>query len=126
MFQIIQEYTKPWPSDGLLHVKVPEVSVEIPVSPDAARRKANSYLGAYVSMALNACDPKLVIGEQSVWRLTIELHLRGLGHVAPMGTIDVDAQNGTIITLSTQQIRAIQDRANAIITRFTPETTPVI
>jgi hypothetical protein len=57
-------------------------------------------------------------------RLSLEMRLRGLGPVATLGTLEVDAQTGEVRPFSDEQIRAIQDRANAIITRLTPATTP--
>ena len=66
----------------------------------------------------------LVISEQPVWRLSLEMRLPGLGHVATLGTLDVDAQTREILPLTDEQIRTLQDQANAIITRLSPETTP--
>ena len=126
MFQVIYENSESWPETGPLLVEAPPISLKISISPDSARQRANGYLVTYVSMTLHASEPRLIVGDRTVWRLSIDMRLLGLGHVATLGSIDVDAQTRTIIPLSDKQIRAIRDQANAIITRLTPETTAAV
>jgi hypothetical protein len=124
MFQVVYEHLGAWPAGEPFLVEIPHVQIEVPVSPDVARRSANGYLVTDVSMTLHATDPMLVIGKQPVWRFSLEMRLSGLGAVATLGTLEVDAQTGEVRSFSDEEIRAIQDRANAIITRLTPATTP--
>jgi hypothetical protein len=114
MVQVVYEHSETWPADKPVVVEVPHMQVEVPVSPDAARRRANGYLTTNVSMTLHATELMLVIGKHPVWRLTLEMRLRGLGPVAILGTIEVDAQSGDVRPFTDDQIRAIQDRANAL------------
>jgi hypothetical protein len=125
MIQVIYEYPESWPAQGALRVDV-QFTQEIAVSPEAARRAANSYLVTYVAMVLRAGQPGLVIGEPAVWRLPLDMHLRGIGYVATLGALDVDAQTGEVLPLSASQIQAIQERASDIIIRLTPEAEPAI
>lgn len=122
MFQVMYEQTQTWPETGSLFVQAPAISAEIRVSPDSARRMVNDYLTMYVSMMLRAINPILILRERPVWRLTMEMRLLKLGPVATLGTVDVDACTCEVIPLSSKKIREIQDRANDIITRLTPET----
>lgn len=98
--------------------------MDVPVSSDEARRHANGYLVTNVSMTLHATDSMLVMGEQSVWRFSLAMRLPGFGTVTTLGTIEVDAQSGEVRSFSDEEIRAIQDRANAVIARLTQSTTP--
>jgi hypothetical protein len=162
MFQIVYEYAEPWPQQGTLQIQ-PPAFMQIAVSPNSARRKANGYLTMHISMSLLADKPVLVMRQRPVWRVPLEMRLQDLGHIATLGVIEVDAQTREIIRLSSdwwecgvrtptcasedahstsvlspriwgepiipptaQQIRAIQDQANELIARLTPEATATI
>ncbi|MFN8486866.1 MAG: hypothetical protein U0350_04685 [Caldilineaceae bacterium] len=127
MFQVLYECEKTWPQEGSLRVETPHLVVETPVSPDSARRRANRYLGTYVAMALRADNPMLVLeNDQPIWRMSMDLHLQALGKVATMGAIEVNALTREVIPLTQVQIKQIHERANAIVSRLTPQTTPAI
>jgi len=126
MFQVVYENRESWPDQGPLLVKAPPVAIEIAVSPTSARQRANGYLVTDVSMTLHATNPMLLLDERPVWRLSLAMRLRGLDQVATLGTLDVDAQTREVLPLTSQQIRAIRDQANAIVTSLAPETTPAI
>ncbi|MEZ4733734.1 MAG: hypothetical protein R3E79_42090 [Caldilineaceae bacterium] len=124
MFQVVYEQQKEWPETGPLIIEAPAICAEIAVSPDVARRKVNRYLVTYVSMTTHATEPTLVFkGDRFVWRLSIAMRLPEVGHVATLGSVDVDAVTQEIIPLSATQIRTIQDHANDIITRLAPAAT---
>ena len=124
MFQVVYEDAKPWPQEGALRVETPHLVIDIPVSPDSARRRANRYLGTYIAMALRASNPMLVFADdRPIWRMSMDLHLRTLGKVATLGTIEVDARTREVFPLSTEKIKQIHERANAIVTRLTPQAT---
>ncbi|MBX3011301.1 MAG: hypothetical protein KF832_07325 [Caldilineaceae bacterium] len=122
MFQVIYEQATIWPENGTFTVKTPSLEIEIQVSPDSARRRANGYLARYIGFAMEAGDPALVWGDKPVWRLPIHLTLRGWGQVAKLGELDVDALTRDVLPLSPVQIREMQDRANAIAARLTSTT----
>ena len=122
MIQILREQTLEWPTEGPLTVVAPPVAVTISVSPEIARRRANGYLAREVAMALLAHNPRLVVGERVVWRLNIDLSLPDFGRVAPLGVIDVDAENATVIALTTDEIDELLKAANALAARFSSST----
>jgi len=75
---------------------------------------------------IQSSDPVLVWQERPVWRLQINLYLRGLGKVATLGTLDVDAMTREVLPLANEEITDIQARANAIALRLSPSaTTPL-
>lgn len=119
MFQVIYEQTPTWPENGAFTVKTPPLEVEVQVSPDSARRRANGYLARYVGFAMEAGDPALVWGQKPVWRMPVYLTLRGWGQIAKLGEIDVDAITREALPLSSIQITEMQDRADAIAARLT-------
>ncbi|HRJ40692.1 MAG: hypothetical protein KJZ86_06260 [Caldilineaceae bacterium] len=121
MLQILYEHPMEWIDDGPRTLKATvDLEATLSVSPDSARRRANGYLGRYVAMSIQADDPVLVWGKRLVWRMQMHLSLRGLGRVATVGTVDVDAQTRDVIPLSANQIASLQERANAIALRFSP------
>ena len=126
MFQILYEYADPWPPQGVLQIQPLSPRLDIAVSPDSARRKANGYLTMHVSMALLAGKPVLVLNHRPVWRIPLEMKLDNTGHVATFGMIEVDAQTREITPLTPHQIRMIQDQVNELIVRLAPETTATI
>lgn len=90
---------------------------------DQVRRHAQGYLTEHVAMALRPGEPVLVWGDKPVWRTPVWLYLRGHGQVAAVGSLDVDAATGEVIPLSSDQIRGMQDRADAFARRLAPQTT---
>jgi len=124
MFPILYEHQQPWPAEGALRVEVPRQTVDITVSPDAARRKANAYLGLHVAMALRASNPVLVLREPPVWRFSMDLHLPRDGYVATLGAIEVDAHTRTVFPLSAEEIARLQDRADELAARLAPHPAP--
>jgi hypothetical protein len=123
MVQIVYEYTHPWPQKGVVQIEPPTASLHVAVSPDAARRKVNSYLATYVSMSLLAGKPALVLDDSPIWRIPMEMQLDNNGHVATFGTVDVDAQTRKIVPLTSDQIRTIQEQLNELLARLTPAAT---
>ncbi|MEI2692592.1 MAG: hypothetical protein V9H69_23860 [Anaerolineae bacterium] len=97
---------------------------EVFISRDEAQRRAQGYLTVEVAMALRPGEPSLLGGERPIWRMPIWLHLRGLGQVATLGSLDVDATTGDAIPLSPIAIKEIQDRADVFARRLTLQTAP--
>lgn len=128
MFQVIYEYTEAMPDHqlqkGSIQIDVPSISAQIAVSPDEARRRANGYLSRYVAMALQASEPRLILGDRDpMWRLSMDLILRPIGKVASLGYIEVDAQTREVTPLSPADIEVIHAKVNAIATSLTPTPT---
>jgi len=121
MVQIILPY-KESQTEQPLHIKA-NVDVEIGVSSIVARRRANGYLAMEVAMMIVAGDPILFLSDRPVWRVPALLHLSGLGDVANVGMVEIDATSGEVIKLSEQQITEMQNLADAIATRLTSSAT---
>ena len=79
-----------------------------------ARRKTNGYLSLNAAMSFSATDSVFVPGEPPIWQMTIRFRLPSLGTLATLGIMDVDAWTGEVLPLSQEQIKWMQDRANAI------------
>jgi len=74
-----------------------------------ACRQVNRQVVAKLGTGLIAQDPDLVIdGEPIVWRVPIVLSLPELGDLGQVGTIDVDAETGDVLTTTAAQARIIQ------------------
>jgi hypothetical protein len=116
MFQILIKSPERFPENGSLRVEA-HFAQEIAVSPVQARRKAAGYLATEVSMAIRAGEPILIAGQQSVWRVPVQLHLLGgSDDLLPIiGSVDVDAVTANIIPLSPDQILSLQSQADAFV-----------
>lgn len=69
------------------------------LSAQEARRRVNREVVTELGTGLIGREPELVIGaNQVIWRVPIELSLPGLGNLGPVGTIEVDARTGEILT----------------------------
>jgi hypothetical protein len=125
MVRILYEHPMEWPDEGPLQVDANlKLTGEIPVSPEPAVRRANGYLGEHVAMAVQASDPVLVWSERPRWRLQANLYLRGLGRVATLGSLEVDAMTREVTPLSEADIIEMQSRAHAIALRPSLTTAP--
>jgi hypothetical protein len=124
MIQIMYEYPERWPEQGPLAIKAPSIDLQIPVSPETARRRANGYLGLNVGILLGADEPVLVLSQPPVWRLKVNLHLPHMGKVGQVGIIEVNALTGQVVPITVAQNQSIQEAARDLATRYTPETAP--
>ncbi|MCB0060996.1 MAG: hypothetical protein KDE19_02730 [Caldilineaceae bacterium] len=115
MMEVVYEYAESWPQSGPMQVTVPSVTVDIPVSPDIARRRANGYLSVHIGLLLGTSNPRLVVGDPPIWKLAVNLHLPSVGYVSQVGTIAVDAINGDVIPVTQETIQSIKDRAHDLI-----------
>lgn len=80
-----------------------------------ARRKANGYLSLEVGLACEATDGVLIPLARPVWQFAIRFGLPRLGELGILGTLDVDARSGEILSLTTQQIKRMRVRADALV-----------
>ena len=116
--EIVYELAQGWPDQGPLQVTVPSMTVNVPVSLDTARRRANGYLGMHVGLLLGTSEPQLIVGEHPFWKLSVNLNLPSIGYVSQVGTMKVDATTGKVIPLSVTTIEFFQDRAHDLIIRL--------
>jgi len=124
MVQILHEHAIEWPVSGHVQIEAPALAVEVAVSPDVARRRANGYLGSEVAMSMLAHNPRLVVDGQPLWRFDIDLCLPEFGYIATLGSIDVDALTGAVVPLTANQLTSLQERADALAARLALATTP--
>lgn len=124
MVRIIYEHPDEWPPEGPLRIEA-QFSSEILVQPELARRRANGYLAQEVALFLVGGDPLLVLNDHPCWRIPAILRLRGVGELAEVGSVDVDAQTGAVKPLTEEDIQVMRERAHAIASRLAPsaETT---
>ncbi|MBI4670215.1 MAG: hypothetical protein HY741_00925 [Chloroflexi bacterium] len=120
MFQVMLELDEEWAANESHRVKG-NFDCEIAVSPIIATRRVNAYLAGYVTMMTLPGAPSLVLQDKPVWRFTAYFNYPRLGEIGTLGTIEVDAQTGQVIPLTPEQISAMQERANVIATRLTPQ-----
>jgi hypothetical protein len=80
-----------------------------------ARRQADSYLGAEVSLFYSTTNGVFVPLACPIWQFAIQVRLPRLGVLGIMGTLDVDAQTGEVIPLTHKQIKRIRERADALV-----------
>jgi hypothetical protein len=123
MVRIIYEHQGEWPEDGPLVVHA-QFNGEIPISPDAARRRASGYLAREVALFIFAGEPVLHLGEFPCWRVPAVLRLRGVGELANVGSIDVDAYTGQVKLPSDEALQSLRRRAHDIASHIasSPET----
>ena len=117
MFQVAYDYENTWSDDRPQKIEG-HFTQDISISPLVAQRKANGYLSGEVTMMVAAGQPTLLLRDQPVWHVPAVLRLPGLGDVSTLGTVEVDAQTGGIIPLSSDQISRMQDLAHAIAAYF--------
>lgn len=124
MVQILREQRIEWPDNSPIQIEAPALAVEVAIAPDFARRRANGYLGSEVAMSMLAHNPRLVVDDQPMWRFDIDLCLPGLGCIATLGSIDVDAMTGAVVPLTPNQQISLQERADALAARLAPAAAP--
>jgi len=79
------------------------------VTAEDARHQVNRQVVTELGTGLVTRDPELVIaGEQIVWRVPILLSLPGLGDLGQVGTVDVDARTGDLLSGVAVRERIIQ------------------
>lgn len=73
-----------------------QISVEAVVDVDAnsARKQATAWLVSEVGNMLMAGNPKLVISQNTVWRLPVLLTSSSEGIIGEVGFVDVDGSSG--------------------------------
>jgi hypothetical protein len=79
-----------------------------PISQVDAQQAANTYLLHHIAPELETASPILISGVHSTWRMLVRLCNRE--PTATVGTIDVDAENGKVIPLTSEQVEDMQDR----------------
>ncbi len=119
---VLERY--PIPDKGPLKVSV-EISAEIKVSADEARRKVNGWLLNNLSyLIVGERQPELVVGEKVLWRVAVNHTLPGFGAIGRIGTIDVDVESGEIQHVSPEQLEEMKRRAKTLAGSYPLRTSP--
>ena len=84
------------PERGRVEVNL---SFEIKVTAEEARKKVRRWLHDNVTMFVGADDtPTLVMGEKPTWRVIASFTFPGAGRLGDVGTAYVDAESGEMLT----------------------------
>jgi hypothetical protein len=119
---ILEKY--PIPASGRLELSV-NISTDIKISADDARRRVNGYLLNSLShLMVSAREAELVIGERVLWRVPINHTLPGFGSIGRIGVIEVDVETGELIALSIEQIEEMKRRAKTLAGSYPLDTSP--
>lgn len=116
---------KPLQSPGLKErqsVRLQIVPARVSITAASARRKVIRFLLDNVSYLLNAEQPTLIEADRLVWRVPAILTYPTRGVVGQAGYIDVDAENGELLT-SSDTIAEITQHARELAAHLPPETT---
>ena len=124
-FPIVLEIQESWPDSGSLHLDA-HFAGEVAVSPSLARQRAAGFLAGKVTLMVLAGAPVLVLSQPPVWRVPACLHFPGLGQVATIGSVDVDAVTGKVLFPPPDEIAAMQRHANAIAASLALPPAPTI
>lgn len=109
---ILERYDTP--KTGQLKISL-DISAQINISADDARRKVNGFLLNNVSyLIVGGKFPELVIGERVVWRVGVNHSLPGFGEIGRIGMIDVDAETGDLMPVTAQYIEEMIHRAKTL------------
>ena len=114
---ILENYALP--EKGPVEIKV-NVSFEIKVTAEEARRKVNRWLIDQVSLQMGGLKPALVLlGERVVWRVPVEFTAPSVGRAGIVGEVDVEVNTGEMY--STPEVkRGIEQRATEIASSLPP------
>ncbi|MGB0385765.1 MAG: hypothetical protein ACPGWR_13175 [Ardenticatenaceae bacterium] len=73
------------------------VTLDVSVSAEEAKRKADFWLHDQVSMQISAEWPTLVVGRKTVWHVPAHFSLPSYGPLGVVGTVVVDGLTGEIV-----------------------------
>ncbi len=106
---------------GRLDVTI-TVRATIDVDAATARRKATGWLVSEVGNLLLGDDPALVIADRTVWRVPVLLTSPERGVVGRIGTVDVDATTGEVLS-DDELIQELIERGRQAARSAPPPTT---
>ena len=92
------------------------IAAIININAKAAQRKATTWLISEVGNMLIGGTPQLVISKAAVWRVPVLLTSSQMGTRGQVGSIDVDAESGDLLTSSQLQEQILSNVQNLIST----------
>ena len=112
------------PTKGRFDISL-NVSTEIQVSAEEARRKVNGFVISNISnLMMGDHQVELVIRERVYWRVFVNHTLPGFGAIGKVGEIDVDVETGKVEEPSAEKIEEMKRRAKALASSYRLETSP--
>lgn len=78
---------------GQIEIRRP---VNLTISAREAQRRVNCWLCLDVTMMFTAGEPTLIVGETTRWQVPVIYTAPHVGHVGVVGSVEVDAQSGSI------------------------------
>ncbi len=107
------------PEKGPVEIKV-NVSFEIKVTAEEARRKVNRWLIDHVSILMGGLQPTLIwTGKQAVWRVPVHLTFPHTGSVGTVGEVEVEVEMGELQNLEARKAE-IERCARELAARVPP------
>jgi hypothetical protein len=79
-----------------IHVNI-HIQAEV-MAAEVARRQANVWLLENVGNLLRAESPELVLHDRLIWRVQVILTSPSLGSVGRIGSIELDATSGAVLS----------------------------
>ena len=113
---ILERY--PIPDSGPLKITV-DISAEIKVTAEEARRMVNRWLIEHVSILMGADKPTLAVGEKVVWRVPVHISYPHVGEAGIVGQVNVDVETGAMDNTS-EKIAEMYECAKKIHARLPP------
>lgn len=93
------------------------IQASLNISAFMARQKVTGYVVDHISDHMAGDEPSLVVeADRLLWRVPVQLAVLPQGRLGQVGTIDVDAQNGQLLTNSLL-IEDIKRNARALVER---------
>jgi galactose-1-phosphate uridylyltransferase len=97
-----------------------KVTVEVEVTPRDAKKAVNVWLLQRLGQMLQADEPKLLIDEDRVfWHVPIVVATPDHAPVGPIGTLQVDAIEGTVVA-SSADLEQLRNAAELILLKLYP------
>ena len=107
------------PQTGRLEIDI-KVSSDINVSAYAARQKVDNFVLNEISYMMHAGEPNLVVADSLYWRVPVILSTVSRGDIGEVGTINVNAQTGQLVT-APQLIAEVTARAEGLAAHYASE-----
>ncbi len=106
------------PDKGKLDISL-NISTEIKISAEEARRKVNGFVISNISnLMMGDRQVELVIRERVYWRVIVHHTLPGFGAIGKVGEIDVDVETGKVEEPSVEKVEEMYRRAKALASSY--------
>lgn len=114
----IDQITLPVPAEVKIEFSL---TAQVNITDITAQRKVSKLLLDHVGNLLYGERPSLVMGRRLLWRVPVWLALPTTGPLGQVGTLDVDAQTGEILS-TPQVLEEITERGDELAQRATSTT----